>query len=76
MVKRKAVVIESASSSSNHDLQPKKRQQAMEPIVEIDPSGDLLIAIGTVCQLVKVNINLLCAVSPVFKTMLGPSVSV
>lgn len=72
MGKRKAV-IEFPISPSDHDVQPKKRQQATTPIIEIDPSGNLVVAIGVVCQLVKVNSTLLCAVSPVFKTMLGPS---
>lgn len=62
-------------SSSRLQPRPRQRRQAMASVVEIDPSGDLLVAIGPANHLVRINSHILCSVSPVFKAMLGRSMS-
>ncbi|KAK5954166.1 hypothetical protein OHC33_004739 [Knufia fluminis] len=50
----------------------KRPRPTMVGVIEMDPHGDLVVAPGDGSTRVKVNSALLCAVSPVFKTILGP----
>lgn len=51
-----------------------KKTMASDEVLNVDPKGDLVVALGEIKQKVRVNSALLFGASPVFRVMLGPKV--